>query len=138
MNEQKEKILKRIDELIDKRRGELLKSFTFIHELNDGIVLRSFNEWSNCSDDKDVKYIVIPNRNEVDEIVLLNFIPKGTKLERKNYSHIQCITMLSGKMELNIGEETVLINSYSKIVLENGEFGCVALEDTYTVTSNKK
>ncbi len=138
MNEQKAKILKRIDELIDKRRGELLKSFTFVHELNDGIVLRSFSKWDNCIDNKNVKYIVIPNRNDVDEIVILNFIPKDTELEYKIYPHIQSVTMLSGKMELNTGEGTSLIDSYSKIVLENNEFGCIALEDTYAMTSNRK
>ena len=138
MNEEKAKILKRIEALIDKRREEILKSFMSVHELNDGIVLRSFNDWDNCNDNENIKYKIISNRKDFDEIIIFNFIPKGTKLDIKVRTHIQCMTILSGKLELNDCDGASLIDSYSKIVLNNNEFGGIALEDTYVVTSNKK
>lgn len=138
MNEQKEKILKRIDELIDKKREELLKSFISIHELNDGIILRSFNGWDNCDDNNDIKYKIIPNRNDSDELTIFSFIPKDAKMEFKTREYIQSLTMLSGKLELSDSNGTSLVDSYSRIVINNKKFGCVALEDTYALTSNRR
>lgn len=138
MNEQKAKILKKIDELIDKRRDELLKSFMSIHELNDGIVLRSFSEWDNCDDNKNIKYKLIPNRNDSEEIIIFSFLPKDSKMEFKTREYIQSLTMLSGRLELSDSDGISQINGYSKIVLNDNKFGCVALEDTYALTSNRK
>jgi hypothetical protein len=138
MNNQKADILKRIDALIDKRKEELIRSFTSIHELNDGIILRSFSEWDNCGDNENIKYKIIPNKNDVDEIIVFHYIPKNTVFEHKKRDYIKSITTLSGKLELIINGEPLVIDNYCKIVLEDNTFSGVALEDTYTVTSSKQ
>jgi hypothetical protein len=135
MSEEKKIILKKIDELIIKKRSELLKSMPSIHEIDDGIVIRFFTNWDDCIND--IKYKKIINQNNSEEFIVFYFIPKGAIIEHGKRDYIKCITCLSGKLELNVGNEIFTIEAFNKIHLKSDEFRGIAIEDTYVVTSNK-
>jgi len=135
MSEEKKLILKRIDELINKKRSELLKGLPSIHEVDDGIVIRFFTNWDNCIND--IKYKNIINTVNSGDTTIFYFLPKGAIIEYKKREYIKCITCLSGKLELNIDGEVLFIEAFKKYHIKSEEFHGIALEDTYIVTSNQ-
>ena len=137
MTEEKRKILDRVNELIEKRKNELLSMIPDIHIIEDGIIIRSFNDWNNCNENNAIRFKRIPNINRPDEIVVLYYLPKGTILEMKKRECINFITCLSGGIELNVNNKTIFLESYSKISLEHNEFSGRTIDNTYLITTNR-
>ena len=137
MNEEKRKILDKINELIDKRKIELLQRFPSIHEIDDGFIIRFFTNWDNCGTNKNVRYKKIVDSENPDTLTVFHFIPKGTifKLEERECAKI--IICMSGSLDLDFNGVVKRIKSFSKTYLESTEFSGIALEDTYILTSNK-
>ncbi len=137
MTEEKRKLLDRVYELIDKRKKELLSLIPDIHEIDDGVIIRSFNEWENCDDNNAIKYKRIPNVNRPEEIVMLFYLPKGTIFEMKKRDYINFITCLSGSIEIDINNKTIFLESYSKVSLDHNEFSGRTTKNTYLITTNR-
>ena len=138
MSEEKKRILERVNELIDKRRNELLSQFPVIHEIEDGIVIRFFTSWDNCDTDSNIRFKKIPNKTNPNEIVFFYYLPKGSVIEMKKRDYISCVTCLSGELELDINNKTHYLSSYNKMCLEHDEFKGKALENTYLLTTNMR
>ena len=138
MNEEKQIVLKKIDELISKRKAEMLKGFPSIHEIDDGIIVRFFTEWDNCADDEEIKFKKLDAENP-DESVVFWYLPKGSAFELKQRFFIGCMTCLNGKMEIDANGETTLLESYQKKCVNSEDVNAKIYENTYLITtSNKK
>ena len=136
MTEEKRIVLDRINELIDKRKAELLKGLPSIHEIDDGIIIRFFTDWDDCINN--IKFKRIYDDKNPDDISIFYFLPKDAVIELKKRDYIHSVACLSGKLELTIdGIKNILIG-FKKISFDTDEFQGIALEDTYVLTSNKK
>lgn len=137
MNEEKKMILDRINQLIDKRKDELLQRFPYIHEIGDGIVIRFFTSWDNCKNNEEIKYKKIINESDNKDITVLHYIPKNTKLEFIKREYVKTVLCISGKLELIVDNETIILDEHKKIHITNSEFEGYTYEDTYVITQNK-
>jgi len=135
MTEEKRIILERIDVLIDKRKAELMKHLPSIHEIDDGIIIRFFTEWDDCTNNIKFKRIIDNKRPE--DITIFYFLPKDAIIVLKKRDYIHCVSCLSGKLELDINGEKSILTGFKKICFDTDEFQGVALEDTYVLTTNK-
>jgi len=137
MNEEKQIVLKRIDELISKRKADMLKEFPSIHEIDDGIIVRFFTEWDNCADDNQIKFKKLETANP-DESVVFFYLPKGSAFKLKQRFFIGCMTCLNGKMEVYANGETTLLGGYQKICVNSEDVEAKVYENTYLLTSSNK
>ena len=137
MNEEKRKILDKINELIDKRKVELLKRFPYIHEIEDGIIIRFFTDWDNCWLSEEVKVKKIIDSDHPERNILFEFVPKGTIFPLMKREHVHTITCFSGKIDITIDDEIVHIVPFSKTHLSSDTFSAIALEDTYILVSDE-
>ncbi len=135
MNEERKKILEKVNELIDKRKSELLKKFPTIHELEDGFVVRFFTLWDDYNENNSVKFKKISCEND-EEIAYFFYIPKDVFFEIKKKFYVGTITCLTGGLELEINGKTRYLESYNRINLKTNELMGKALEDTYVSTTN--
>ena len=138
MNEERKKILNKVNELIDTKKKELLEKMPDVHEIDDGIVIRSFNVWDNCDDNQKIRYKHIKNLDNPNEIIVFFFLPKDTFFELKKREFIKGISCLEGKLELKYDNLIRVIESGTKIIVDNDMFEGRALEDTYLVTINRE
>lgn len=137
MSEEKKRILEKIDELIDKRKMEILQKFPYIHEIEDGIMIRFFNNWEYCTDNEEIRFKRVPNKDNSNDITVLHFIPKDTKIKLAKREYIHSAICLTGKIDFIVNSVTKQLTSYTKMRFDNNEFEAYALEDTYIVTSSK-
>jgi len=135
LNERKE-VLNKINDLITKKKNELFKQIPDIHEIEDGIVIRSFSNWQNHDGNSGVKYRKIRNTSNVNDIVMFYYLPKGSIIEMKKDESINNVTCVSGQIELTCGNKTHFLDSYDKICLDRNEFQGKAIENTYIISSN--
>ncbi len=136
MTEERQLLFKKVNELIDKKKNELLKYLPDIHRIEDGIIIRSFEDWNDCEENPLIKYKKIPNINNSKELMFFYFLPKGTTLEKKKREYIKCITCLTGSIELTFDNKIHTLESYSKTCLDDNEFYVKTLENAYIVTTN--
>lgn len=143
MNIEKQKILDKINDLIEKKEAELLERVKIIsntpniHNIDDGVVIRFFTNWDNCTSIEDIKYRKIKDVAKPEDITIFHFIPKGTVLNLEKRDYIQSIICVSGKLQLEVDNETVLIDAFNKTTLKSNEFKGVTLEDSYVITLNQ-
>ena len=138
MNEEKQIVLKKIDELISKRKAELIQQLPSVHEIDDGIIIRFFTEWDNCADDEQIKFKKLVNNEDPNEVNVFFYLPKGSYFELKKRFFIACMLCLNGAMEVTVDGETTFLDSYSKICPNSDEVVGKALENTYLVTSSSR
>lgn len=136
MTNEKRKILNKVYEQIDRRKKELLSLIPDIHEIEDGFIIRSINDWKNRNNDA-IKYKKIPNINKSEEIVVLFYLPKGTIFEMKRENYINFITCLSGSVEIDVNNKIVFLDSYGKVFLDHKEFCGRVIRNTYLITTNR-
>lgn len=135
MTEEKKIILSKIDNLINRRKLELINELPSIHEIDDGIIIRFFTNWENCVND--IKYKRIVNDSKPKEIVIFYFLPKGAIVKKMKRNYIKNMTCLSGKLEIvESNNTTSYLTAYNRFYLNSNEFHGIALEDTYVITSN--
>lgn len=137
MTEERKIILDKVNQLLNEKIGNLIKKIPDIHEIDDGIIIRYFNEWGVCHDNENIKYKVISNNTASKELILFHFIPKNTILLHKKREYVRSIICLSGNLELRVNNNLVVVNKYTKTCIDDIEFNGIALEDTYLLTSNK-
>lgn len=135
MTDERRIVLKRVNELINKRKNELLERFPVIHEIEDGFVVRFFTLWNDCNDNHKIKYRKIICENKKENAYFF-FIPKDSFFEIKKKFYVGTMTCLSGLLEIEINGETKIVNSYNRINIKTDEFQGKALEDTYVSTTN--
>lgn len=138
MTEEKNILLNKIDCLINKKTSNLLKELPDIHEVSDGVIIRFFTEWDNCTDDDAIKFKKIVNDKSPNESVVFFYIPKNSffKLEQRFY--IGCITCLNGLIEITSKGETQFLESYNRICVNSDDVQGKALENTYLITTSNK
>lgn len=138
MKEEKQIVLKRIDELLSKRKAEMLEEFPSIHEIDDGIIVRFFTEWDNCADNDQIKFKNLDNENP-DESVVFWYLPKGSSFELKQRFFIGCMTCLNGKMEVEANNKIIFLEANQKKCINSEDVNAKVLENTYLITtSNRK
>ena len=139
MNVEKQKILDKINFLIDKKEAQLLSKIEIpsVHDIDDGIVIRFFTNWENCNHNDEIRYKTINDNEKPEDITVFHFIPKGTVLELEKRDYIHTIICVSGKLKLQVNNETVIIDAFNKTTLKSNEFKGVSLEDTYVITLNR-
>lgn len=138
MNAEKKLILEKIDLLISKRKAELIKELPSVHEIDDGYIIRFFTEWDNCEEDGNIKYKKIINKDNPDESVVFFYIPKDSSFQLNQRFHIGDLTCLSGKVKIIFNNKKIILDNYSKIVLNTNEVEGNALENTYMVTTSNR
>jgi hypothetical protein len=139
MTEEKKIILDKVNELIERKKTELLKSLPSIHEIDDGIIIRFFTKWDNCEDTDEIKYKKLNSLDDPDESVVFFYIPKDAYFDLKQRYYIGCITCLNGKIDITANNKTSLVESYSKMCVHSADVQGKAYENTYLlITSNRK
>ena len=136
MTEEKQKILNKVNELIDKRKEDLLKKLPVVHEVSDAIIIRFFTKWDNCDSNEEIRYKTIVNKNDPNDFVIFYYIPKGANIELKKREYIRTITCLNGLLELNIDGILMYITELEKVILDSDTWQGKALENTYVLTTN--
>lgn len=138
MLEEKKILLGKIDELITKKKSELLKELPDIHEIDDGIIIRFFTEWDNCEDDDNIKFKIFKNIDIEDESVVFFYLPKNSYFDLSQRFFIGCMTCLNGKMEIIVNQKNRILNAHSKICVNSDEVQGKALENTYLITTSNR
>jgi hypothetical protein len=139
MTSERKELLAKVNELIDKRKKQLLEKLPSVHEVDDGIIIRFFTKWDNCDDANEIKHIKLPNHDDPDESVVFFYIPKDAYFDLKQRYYIGCITCLNGKIDITANNETRLVESYSKICVNSADVQGKAYENTYLlITSDRK
>jgi hypothetical protein len=138
METEKQKVLKKIDELITKRKNEMLKELPSIHEIDDGIIIRFFTDWDNCEDDSKIKFKKIISHDNPNDSVVFFFLPKDSVFNLKQRYYIGNVICLNGKIDITVKNETRQLNGYSKISVDSNEVQGSAIENTYLITSSNK
>lgn len=137
MNIEKQKILDKINFLIDRKESELLNALPSVHDIGDGIVVRFFNNWDSCFSNDEIKYREINDNKKPEDITVFHFIPKGTILKLEKRDYIQTIICVSGKLKLEVNNETIIIDAFNKTTLKSNEFKGESLDDSYIITLNR-
>lgn len=137
MNVEKQRILDKINFLIDKKESELLNTLPNVHDIGDGIVIRFFTNWGNCLSNEEIRYKEINDDDKPEDITVFHFIPKGTILKLEKRDYIQTIICVSGKLKLEVNNETIIIDAFNKTTLKSNEFKGESLEDSYVITLNR-
>jgi len=138
MNEEKQKVLNRVNQLISLRTEELIQELPSVHEIDDGIVIRFFTEWDNCADDDNIKWKKIANDDKPEESVVFFFLPKDSYFELNQRFYIGCMTCLNGKMEVDVNGEITLLEGYTKICVDSEDVKGRVLENTYLITCSDR
>lgn len=138
MSEVKKNLLKKIESLINKRSEDLLSRFPYVHEIDDGIIIRFFNNWSEFGTNPEIKYRKIINEENPEDITVFWFLPKGNEFSLELKNNIGCISCLSGELEITVNNEVRNLMPFKKICLNTNEFRGKAICDTYILTSNQK
>lgn len=138
MNEQKKIVLERVNQLIVKRKQELLKRLPDVHEISDAIVIRFFADWDNCEDDGNIRYKRINSIDDPNESVVFFFMPKGSKFELKKRFYVGGITCLNGLVEIKSEGKSRTLKRYSKMIINSNEVQGEALENTYLITTSNR
>jgi hypothetical protein len=136
MNNEKREILKKINDLIDKRKELLIQQLPVVHEVDDGIIIRFFTYWDNCEDNTQIKYKKVVNTDKPQEKTIFFYIPKGAYFDLKKREYIGCITCLNGRLEIIIHGETKILEQYNKMCLDDDVFEGKALENSYVLTTS--
>lgn len=137
MTDEKREILNKVNELIEKRKEELLKQLPVVHEVDDSIIIRFFTEWDNCNDNVDIKYKRVVTESP-EEMVLFYYLPKGAYFSLMERAYINCITCLNGCVEIKTENKILVIDTNHKVCLDTNLFEGRALENTYLLTTNNR
>jgi len=138
MTEERRIVLDKINDLLNKRRAELLDESPLIHEVDDGVVVRFFTEWNDCEDNEKIKYKKIVNIDKPNESNVFFYLPKDSYFRLTQRFHIGSITCLSGKMEVNVNNDIRLIEGYNKMYFNSNDVEGKVLENTYIITTSDK
>lgn len=114
MTEERKNLYRKINDLIDRNRNRLLEYIPNIHEIEDGIIIRTFHDWDAIGE---IKYRKISHDNNNNHIY---YIPKNSELKIKNIDAL--ITCLSGSIEIieeNGYNSTLLSYNATKIKSNN-------------------
>lgn len=138
MTEEKRKILNKINELIEKKKDEMIKQLPLVHDVDDGIIIRFFTKWDNCEDNETIKYKKIPNLDNPNESIVFFFVPKGAFFDLKQHFYIGCITCLNGKIDITANNITRVLENATKICINSDEVQGLAHENTYLITTSDR
>ena len=137
MTTERKELLAKVNELINKRKKQLLDKLPSVHEVDDGIIIRFFAEWDNCNDNIDIKYKRIITESP-NEIVLFYYLPKGAYFELKERAYINYIICLNGCVEIVTANSIKVIDTNTKVCLDTNLFEGRALENSYLLTTNNR
>ena len=136
MTTERKELLNKVNELIDKRKKQLLDKLPNVHDVEDAIIIRFFTEWDNCNENTDIKYKRIANSSKPEEILLFYYLPKGAYFELKERNYINTVTCLNGCVEIICNKNIIVLEPNTKVSLESTMFEGRALENTYLITTN--
>lgn len=136
MDDEKNRLLKKINDTIAKKKDHLINKLPQIHNIDDGFVIRFFSTWEGCSHNDDIKYKKIINQSNNNEKSTYFFIPKGTYFSITKKEIIKNIICFEGKLELEYNNEIHLVDNYTNINLNLNKLDGRAIENTYALTSN--
>ena len=133
MTEEKRLLIEKIHNQIKEKKKGLLSHFPNIHRIDDGIIMRFFTEWDNCVDDDAIRWKKIDSVDKPEESIVFFYLPKGSQFELKQRFYIGCMTCLNGKMEVDVNDETILLEGYQKICVDSEDVKGNVLENTYLI-----
>jgi hypothetical protein len=134
MTTERKELLAKVNELINRRKKQLLEKLPDVHEVDDAIIIRFFAEWDDCINN--IKYKKILNVDKPEEITIFYYFPKGAYFELKKRDYIRCMICLNGKLEIITDTKIRVLDSNTKMCLESNLFEGRALENTYMITTN--
>jgi hypothetical protein len=137
MSPERKAIFDKVNELIEKRKKDLLDQFPSIHEIDDGIIIRFFTDWDNCHTNELIRYKKVVDEKRPEDITIFYYIPKGAEVAIEKRPFIKDMACLSGKLELHVNGDILHISGFKKFRIDTDEFFGKALEDTYVLTTNR-
>ena len=137
MNTQRQKLVNKIHEQLQEKKKKILDKIPAIHTIDDGLVIRFFDEWDKCEDDNKVVYKEIDTDIAGEEITYF-YLPKGTYLDFKERPYATSFLCLSGHVVLDVNGELINLTSQTKRSIDCSSYHGKVLKNTYIITSNLK
>lgn len=137
MSSERKQLLEKIDKLIHNKKEILLTKYPNVHEVDDGIIVRFFALWDNCTEDNEIKFKKIEAENP-DESVVFWYFPKGSSFELKQRYYIGCMTCLNGKIEVEVDGKNIYLEGYQKKCINSEDVSAKIHENTYLITTSDK
>lgn len=138
MYNDRQKIINEIKDSINKKKNRLLNQLPVVHSINDGIIIRFFDNWNNSIHNDNIKYIEIVDDKNPDQKTYYFFLPKGSIFDIKKHDNIENIICLEGKVQLHYNQSSQILNSFNRTTIppHTSHYG-IALNNTYLVVSSK-
>ena len=133
MNTQKQKLLDKIHEQLQRKKEALRAKMPVVHKIDDGLVIRFFSDWEKCEDNTKVRYVEVESDVEGEKIYKF-YLPKGTNLDIKKREYAGCIICLEGHLVLDVEGELVVLTTNTKRCLSSDVFEGKVLKDSYVLT----
>jgi hypothetical protein len=131
MSEERLLLLQRINDLIDKRKLDLLQRVPYIHEFEGGVIIQYFTDWSDLFDN--IKYKRIVNQINNNDITTIYYLPKGVVFKLHDFDKITDIICVTGEVVIN---NDITLKPSTKLSLKNDEIILKCIEDSYVITLN--
>ena len=127
-------IYQNINKILQNKIKSTIENMPVIHEISDGVVIRSFDKWESSFLDNKIKYKEITNLDFMPLNQIIYFIPKNSIIEVSKNKPNMSITLLEGKVDIsyNNGNKIVLSEYYSTNIIEDIIF-CKAIIDSYLI-----
>lgn len=129
MSEERLLLLERINDLIDKRKLDLLQRVPFMHEFDGGVIIQYFTDWLDLFNN--IKYKRIVNQFNDKDITTIYFLPKGVEFKLFDSDNISDIICVTGKIMVN---SDIMLTESTKISLKWNEIILNCIEDSYVIT----
>lgn len=129
MSEERLLLLERINDLIDKRKLDLLQRVPFMHEFDGGVIIQYFTDWLDLFNN--IKYKRIVNQFNDKDITTIYFLPKGVEFKLNGMPNISDIICVTGKITVN---NDIMLTESTKISLKWNEITLNCIEDSYVIT----
>ena len=129
MSDERLQLLERINDLIDKRKLDLLQRAPFLHEFDGGVIIQYFTDWSDLFNN--IKYKRIINQFNENDTTTIYFLPKGVELKLFDFDKISDIMCVTGKVIIN---NDITLTQSTKIPVKENEIILNCIEDSYIIT----
>lgn len=131
--DEKQILLKKINNVIDKKRNKLLNKLPQVHKVNDGIIIRFFSTWNNCAHNESIKYKKIVDIDNPHEHIMYYYLPKDTFFTINN-NYIDYIICIEGEVEIELKDETKVITKGNKATVNTNNFHGKTSMNSYIIT----
>lgn len=127
-------IYQKINKILQDKIKTTINGIPVIHELSDGVVIRSFNEWEKLILNEDIRFRNIINIENNISNQTIYFVPKDCIIDFTDKENNKNITILNGKIELlyETGKKQI-IPEYNSTEINEKLTYCKSMDDSYVI-----